>query len=90
MSGKLDQSLDEILTQRKAAGGRRRSARRVSGRPAPAAPAGGIQKATKPARPAGKPAATKGAGAVGESKIMVSNLVSFSTRMCMLVSDHFH
>lgn len=74
MSGKLDQSLDEILsTQRKAAG--RRSTRRVAGgRPAASAPAGGIKKNVKPARNAGKPTPAKGASLVGESKIMVSNL----------------
>lgn len=73
-AGKLDQSLDEILsTQRKAAG--RRSTRRAAGRPAaPAAPAGGVKKNVKPARNAGKPAPAKGPGLVGESKIMVSNL----------------
>ncbi|KAB5582504.1 hypothetical protein GE09DRAFT_1075205 [Coniochaeta sp. 2T2.1] len=74
-SGKLDQSLDEILsTQRKAAG--RRSNRRAGGRPAAtAAPSGGVKKNVKPARNAGgKPAPTRGSGLVGESKIMVSNL----------------
>lgn len=79
MSGKLDQSLDEILSsQRRNNQGRRRSQRRVSGasRPTPAAPAGGIQKNTKPARNAAKPTPAKGAGLTGESKIMVSNLVS--------------
>ena len=82
MSGKLDQSLDEILsTQRKAAG--RRSTRRAGGRPAaPAAPAGGIKKNVKPARNAAKPTPAKGSGLVGESKIMVSNMVSSSTRLC--------
>lgn len=77
MSGKLNQSLDEILSnQRKAAGPRRRSTRRTAnGRPAPP-PAGGIQKSTRPARNAGKPGNAKGAGVIGESKIMVSNLVS--------------
>ncbi|KAB5586065.1 hypothetical protein GE09DRAFT_51674 [Coniochaeta sp. 2T2.1] len=77
-SGKLDQSLDEILsTQRKAAG--RRSNRRVGGRPAAtAAPSGGVKKNVKPARNAGgKPAPTRGSGLVGESKIMVSNLEYF-------------
>ena len=78
-SGKLDQSLDEILsTQRKAAG--RRTNRRSGGRPAAApAPAGGVKKNVKPARnTGGKPAPAKGSGLVGESKIMVSNLVSRS------------
>ncbi|KAK3899311.1 hypothetical protein C8A05DRAFT_37085 [Staphylotrichum tortipilum] len=77
MSGKLDQSLDEILTsQRRNQQGRRRSLRRTSGtaRPAPTAPAGGIQKSTKPARGAAKATPAKAAGLTGESKIMVSNL----------------
>lgn len=83
MSGKLNQSLDEILSnQRKAAGPRRRSARRTAGRPAPAAPAGGIQKSTRPARNAAKPGNAKAAGLVGESKIMVSNLVSRAPCPC--------
>ncbi|KAK0635140.1 hypothetical protein B0T17DRAFT_515445 [Bombardia bombarda] len=75
-SGKLDQSLDEILsTQRRAAKGRGRNPRRVSGgKPTTAAPAGGIQKSQKPARNAAKPTAAKGTGLVGESKIVVSNL----------------
>jgi THO complex subunit 4 len=79
MSGKLDQSLDEILTsQRRNQQGRRRSQRRPAGttRPTTTAPAGGIQKNTKPARGATKPTPAKGAGVSGESKIMVSNLVS--------------
>lgn len=78
MSGKLDQSLDEILSNQRRTQGRRRSQRRTAGtnRPAAAAPAGGIQKNTKPARGATKPTPAKGAGLTGESKIMVSNLVS--------------
>ncbi|KAK3989785.1 hypothetical protein QBC44DRAFT_77664 [Cladorrhinum sp. PSN332] len=77
MSGKLDQSLDEILSsQRKNQQGRRKSQRRSVGanRPTPTAPTGGIQKSTKPARNATKPSAGKGAGLIGESKIVVSNL----------------
>ncbi|KAK4221795.1 hypothetical protein QBC38DRAFT_491393 [Podospora fimiseda] len=78
MAGKLDQSLDEILSsQRKNQQGRRKSQRRSVGanRPTPTAPAGGIQKNTRPARNATKPGTTgKGAGLVGESKIVVSNL----------------
>ncbi|RYP78035.1 hypothetical protein DL770_006967 [Monosporascus sp. CRB-9-2] len=76
MSGKLDQSLDEILsTQRRAAGGRRRSQRRSSGRPAPAAPVGGVQKNLKQSRAAAtKQAPAKATGGHGESKVVVSNL----------------
>ncbi len=81
-TGKLDQSLDEILyTQRRNATGRRRSTRRVAtaGRPAAAAaPAGGIQKSKITRSASGKGAPARSAGAVGESKIVVSNLVSNS------------
>ncbi|KAK4190025.1 hypothetical protein QBC35DRAFT_118687 [Podospora australis] len=76
MSGKLDQSLDEILSSQRKNQTRRKSQRRSVGanRPTPTAPAGGIQKGTKPARNAAKPNSGKGSGQVGESKIMVSNL----------------
>jgi hypothetical protein len=76
MSAKLDKSLDEILSTRRAANdSRRRSTRRSSGRPTTTAPVGGIQKA-KPARGnAAKPAQAKGAVGSGDSKIIVSNLV---------------
>ncbi|KAH8899606.1 hypothetical protein GQ53DRAFT_816728 [Thozetella sp. PMI_491] len=77
MSGKLDQSLDEILsTQRKNATGRRRSTRRTATTTRPAAapaPAGGIQK-NKATRTTAKGAPARAAGASGESKIVVSNL----------------
>jgi len=77
MSGKLDKSLDDILATQRRNATKRRSTRRtaVGNRPAPAAPTGGIQKKSQPARNANKPAPAKGAGLVGESKIMVSNLV---------------
>lgn len=78
MSGKLDQSLDEILsTQRRTGGARRRNpTRRVAGRPATTAPVGGVQK-TKQARAAtAKQTPARGAAAHGESKVVVSNLVS--------------
>ncbi|KAI2632075.1 RNA recognition domain-containing protein [Hypoxylon sp. NC1633] len=76
MSGKLDQSLDEILsTQRRTAGGRRRGLRRPAGRPATSAPVGGVQKTSRQPRTAtAKQAPAKGAGAYGESKVVVSNL----------------
>ncbi|KUI67507.1 mRNA export protein mlo3 [Cytospora mali] len=75
MSGKLDQSLDEILsTQRKSADGRRRSTRKTA-RPATKAPVGGVHKNIKPARGnAAKPVPVRGAKSTGESKIIVSNL----------------
>ncbi|CAK7271815.1 RNA-binding RNA annealing protein [Sporothrix epigloea] len=77
MSSKLDQSLDDILSsQRKSGNNRRRSTRRSSG-PAKPAPAGGIQKSTKPARGNNnnnKTPTQPPRGVVGESKIVVSNL----------------
>ncbi|KAI1769660.1 RNA recognition domain-containing protein [Hypoxylon sp. FL1150] len=77
MSGKLDQSLDEILsTQRRVAGGRRRgTGRRSAGRPATTAPVGGVQKTSKQSRAtANKQTPAKAAGGHGESKVVVSNL----------------
>ncbi|KAK2018927.1 hypothetical protein LZ32DRAFT_653664 [Colletotrichum eremochloae] len=78
MSGKLDQSLDEILsTQRRSAGGpgRRSQRRSTGGRPAAAAPVGGVQKTSKSARAAAsKPNAAKPAQGTGDSKVIVSNL----------------
>jgi hypothetical protein len=80
MSGKLDQTLDEILSTSRRGGPRRSQRRSVGGRPTTAAPVGGIQKTTKPARAsAAKPTPAK-AAASGESKIIVSNLV----RTCLL------
>jgi len=78
-SGKLDQSLDEILqiSGQRRANNRGRTTRRTSAgnRPTPTAPAGGVQKA-KAGRNATKPTPSKGSsGVVGESKIVVSNLV---------------
>ncbi|KAF4125842.1 THO complex subunit 4 [Geosmithia morbida] len=73
MSGKLNQSLDEITaSQRKVAGGRRRNQRRGTTRASvPTAPAGGIKKATKGGRNA-PPA--QAAPPRGDSKVIVSNL----------------
>ena len=82
MSGKLDQSLDEILsTRRKTAGRRGRGGRRVGHgtKTATAAPVGGIQKSTRGAKTApAKGAVPSGPTAgSGESKIIVSNFVRF-------------
>jgi THO complex subunit 4 len=77
MSGKLDQSLDEITTaQRRSTRARRPVQRRsTSGRPTSSAPIGGIQKSTKaPRGAANKPALAKAAAAHGDSKVIVSNL----------------
>ncbi|KAI9879637.1 MAG: hypothetical protein M1830_007878 [Pleopsidium flavum] len=79
MSGKLDQSLDEILSTR------RQTARRGRGRRAPnpgktngataPPPVGGIKKATKLVRASARvPVPTGPAAGNGESKIIVSNL----------------
>lgn len=80
MSGKLDQSLDEILsTNKRTPAGGRRSTRKTA-RPAAPAPVGGVKKNTKPARgTAAKPSSGKAPKATGESKIIVSNLVRISS-----------
>jgi THO complex subunit 4 len=78
MSGKLDQSLDEILSTQRKAGGRRgrNPARRASGRIATTAPVGGVQKNSKKPQAAAKQAPAKASGGPGDSKVVVSNLVS--------------
>lgn len=79
MSGKLDQSLDEILTTRRAARTTRNrrgvGARGAASNGAPTAPVGGVRKSTRQPRSAVKstPAAT--AHGMGESKIIVSGMV---------------
>jgi THO complex subunit 4 len=78
MSGKLDQSLDTIMTERRKSARTRRPRRNPASKTAAPAPVGGIKKTTKPAKNAEKiatPVATHGSG---ESKIIVSNLVSCS------------
>jgi THO complex subunit 4 len=80
MSGKLDQSLDEILSTRR--GGPRRGTRNrvtsaAKAHTATAAPVGGVKKTTKSTKVATKGVPTGPAGASGESKIIVSGLVSF-------------
>jgi len=84
MSGKLDQSLDEIMKDSKTTGGVKRGRGRVSTRKAAIkskaattaaiAPTGGVQKKTKSAKqpPRGPAAAT--APTSGPSKIQVNNL----------------
>lgn len=86
MSGKLDQSLDEIATtqRRNNVGRRRNPARRPAAKAAPAAPVGGVKKATKPARnTSAKPAPVKGFQGRGDSKVIVSNLVSQIILRCL-------
>ena len=90
MSGKLDQSLDEILSTR------RQSARRGGGRgrrvPNTTRPnattfattVGGVKKNTKLAKGGNKGVVPSGpAGVSGDSKIIVSNLV------CLAASDDY-
>lgn len=89
MSGKLDQSLDEILsTRRKTAGRRGRAGRRVGNgtKVATATPAGGIQKNTRSAKTAPEKGAVPSGPAAGggESKIIVSNLVRLLVEPNML------
>jgi THO complex subunit 4 len=96
MSGKLDQSLDDILkTSRGATTGRGkgRGARRIgrSGRGASTAtPVGGVKKTVRPAKGALKSAPTGPSGS-GDSRIQVSNLVSITTRtpfrICLLILE---
>ncbi|KAM0804530.1 hypothetical protein BDR22DRAFT_969852 [Usnea florida] len=81
MSGKLDQSLDEILsTRRKTAGRRGRGGRRVGNatKAATVAPVGGIQKNTRGSKTASAKSVVPSGPAAGngESKIIVSNLPS--------------
>ena len=81
MSGKLDKPLDDIVSaQRQSARNRRSSQRRSTGRPAATAPVGGVHKTSKPARGAAKQVPAKGAAPHGESKVIVSNLVSGRSR----------
>ncbi|CAJ2511633.1 Uu.00g072580.m01.CDS01 [Anthostomella pinea] len=76
MSGKLDQSLDEILsTTRSTRGGRRQPQRRAARQTTTAAPVGGVRKTSKQTRGAAtKLTPGRAAGGHGESKVVVSNL----------------
>jgi len=76
MSGRLDKSLDEIISTQRSTGGRgrtRRGGRRTvqTGRPAVVAPVGGIKKNTRQTRGV-KPIPTGPAGGNGEGRILVS------------------
>ncbi|KAI0137228.1 hypothetical protein BJ170DRAFT_49234 [Xylariales sp. AK1849] len=78
MSGKLDQSLDEIVSTQRKAGGRRggrTNPRRSAGRPTTTAPVGGVHKnSKKPQAAASKQAPAKAFGGNGDGKVVVSNL----------------
>ena len=90
MSGKLDQSLDEILSSRRKTAGRRggRGGRRAGNgtKAASAAPVGGIQKNTRGAKtaPAKSTVPSGPAAGSGESKIIVSNLVRYLEDLSVL------
>ncbi|KAK4494198.1 hypothetical protein PRZ48_014496 [Zasmidium cellare] len=86
-SGKLDQSLDEIMKDSNTTGGRgqrrgrngrlpnrRAAAKAKAATTAVVAPSGGIQKKTKAPKPAKAPAAAVAPQLTGESKVSVSNL----------------
>ena len=82
MSGKLDQSLDEILkTTRRPATRRGRGGRRVPNTPrtTAVAPVGGVKKNTVK-QPKGKNASIPSGPALAnkESKVIISNFVSLS------------
>jgi len=83
MGDKLNRSLDEILKDRRQSNRRARGAgRRANGTKAAvlAAPVGGVKKTTKTTKPTDKPALATGSSGSGDSKIIVSNLVSRSCR----------
>lgn len=77
MSGKLDQSLGEILASNRQANrrGPRRANRRNAAKPAAV---GGVKKNTKTAKPAGKGVQSGPSAPRSESKIIVSGLVSLA------------
>lgn len=85
MSGKLDQSLDEILSSRRHSarrGGRGANRNTNTSKRTVAPPVGGIKKnhATRNARGAGRQVVPSGpADGAGASKIIVSNLVCINT-----------
>jgi hypothetical protein len=79
-SNKMEQSLDDILKANKPTRGRGRSSRRSgAGRPATAAaPVGGVSKSTRQGKQTKAAPTAPAAILSGETKIMVSNLVSRS------------
>jgi THO complex subunit 4 len=80
MSDKLNQSLDDILSQRRTNPRSARPRRVAKGGAKPAAPVGGIKKNTRQPKTTTKASNAAAAGIApkvnGESKIIVSNLVS--------------
>lgn len=90
---KLNQSLDDILKSNKTRRSTRptRGARRVvngAKTAAPAAPVGGVKKNSRAPKPVAKAAVPTGPSAgSADSKIIVSNLVRFSTPDSSITSD---
>lgn len=82
----LDRSLDEILSARKASSRGRGRGRKVpiGSRKVPTAPAGGIRKATKDTGKTGGKVPLSSGPSSGDSKIIVSNLVSAFAIHCMM------
>ncbi|KAF2706695.1 hypothetical protein K504DRAFT_62979 [Pleomassaria siparia CBS 279.74] len=74
-TGKLDQSLDDILKTRRQSDRRGRGTRHGGSRPAvSAAPVGGVAKTTRQPKQAKAVPTAPAAATSGESKIMISNL----------------
>jgi THO complex subunit 4 len=81
MSGKLDKSLDEIIsTQRRTSvrgrGARNRTRRPGAAKPAVVAPVNGIKKNPRQAKGAAKAVPTGPSGGSSEGRILVSGFVS--------------
>jgi THO complex subunit 4 len=76
-SDKLNQSLDAILSERRKSStrGRARGSRRAASGARPA-PVGGVKKTTKPVKTNERVNANAGPAKSGDSKILVSGLVS--------------
>ena len=84
MSGKLDQSLDEILSsQRRSA--RQPRTRRLAGshKASAVSPVGGVKKHTAPSKSVARVKIPSGPGGLsGDSKVIVSNLVGLDYGNC--------
>lgn len=93
MSGKLDQSLDEIVKDRRTTSrGRGRGGRRAPNTArttATTAPAGGVGKNKGPKGAPNRPAAHPPVPitGAGDSKVLVSGLVSISFTPTLMIND---
>ncbi|KAK2810902.1 hypothetical protein FQN50_002493 [Emmonsiellopsis sp. PD_5] len=86
MSGKLDKSLDELLSGQQRGG--RRGTRRSTRSARATAPVGGVKKTTRNAKSASKAIPTAPALGLGESKIIVSGLPSDVSEAN--IKEYFH